>query len=57
MVARVLFCTRTYNRLLRPGLAQIIPEEALRRSPNCAEALTSSTQMIDQWIEKRRWSA
>jgi hypothetical protein len=23
-----LFCTRTYNRLLRPGLAQIIPEEA-----------------------------
>jgi hypothetical protein len=23
------FCTRTYNRLLRPGLAQIIPEEAL----------------------------
>ncbi len=24
-----LFCTRTYHRLLRPGLAQIIPEEAL----------------------------
>src|ERR1700758_3535829 len=25
----ILFCTRTYNRLLRPGLAQIVPEEAL----------------------------
>src|SRR3954452_12579365 len=23
-----LFCTRTYSRLLRPGLAQVIPEEA-----------------------------
>ena len=29
MSRTVLFCTRTYNRLLRPGLAQIVPEEAL----------------------------
>jgi len=27
-----LFCTRTYNRILRPGLAQIIPER--KASPN-----------------------
>ena len=25
----ILFCTRTYNRLLRPGLAEIMPKEAL----------------------------
>lgn len=24
----ILFCTRCYNRLLRPGLAQLVPEEA-----------------------------
>jgi hypothetical protein len=25
----ILFCTRCYNRLLRPGLAQLVPEEAV----------------------------
>ena len=24
----ILFCTRCYNRLLRPGLAQVLPGEA-----------------------------
>jgi len=24
-----LFCTRCYNRILRPGLARIIPEDAV----------------------------
>jgi hypothetical protein len=28
-----LFCTRCYSRLLRPGLARILPEEALDDSP------------------------
>lgn len=28
-----LFCTRCYNRILRPGLAHIIPDEALDDSP------------------------
>jgi short-subunit dehydrogenase len=28
-----LFCTRCYNRILRPGLASIIPEEAVDNSP------------------------
>ena len=26
----ILFCTRTDNRLLRPGLSQIVPEQPLR---------------------------
>jgi hypothetical protein len=29
----VLFCTRCYSRILRPGLARIIPEEAVDDSP------------------------
>jgi len=29
----ILFCTRCYNRCLRPGLTQIIPDEALLDTP------------------------
>ena len=29
----MLFCTRTYNRVLRPGLAQICPPLALENTP------------------------
>src|SRR5947209_8077347 len=29
----MLFCTRTYNRLLRPGLAEIMPQEATPDTP------------------------
>jgi len=48
-----LFCTRTYNRVLRPGLAQIIPEAAasdtaLRR---CFDRLDTT---ISQWIEAQK---
>jgi hypothetical protein len=48
-----LFCTRTYNRVLRPGLAQVVPAEALedtalrRRFDQLATA-------IDQWIDKQK---
>jgi hypothetical protein len=48
-----LFCTRVYNRVLRPGLAGIIPEEAaldttLRRRFDQLDAA------IDEWIEQQR---
>lgn len=51
-----LFATRVHNRLLRPGLAQIIPPEAqddstLRR---CFDDLDHA---IDQWIEDCKLAA
>jgi hypothetical protein len=48
-----LFCTRTYNRLLRPGLARLIPENAqedckLRRN------FDQLDDALDHWIEQRK---
>jgi hypothetical protein len=48
-----LLCTRTYSRILRPGLAQIIPQEAsgdsaLRRSIDQFDAA------IDRWLEQQK---
>jgi hypothetical protein len=49
----VLFCTRCYNRILRPGLAQVVPRGAeddstLRRRFDQLDA------EVDQWIEKQK---
>jgi hypothetical protein len=49
----ILFCTRTYNRLLRPGLAQIVPEEALDDSV-LRRGFDAFDEMLDRWIEERR---
>jgi hypothetical protein len=48
-----LFCTRTYNRILRPGLAQVIPEEALDDSAlrRCFDQLDAAMQ---RWIEDQK---
>jgi hypothetical protein len=51
-----LFCNRTYNRLLRPGLAQIIPEEAcddteLRREFDQLDA------KIEKWMDEQKMVA
>jgi hypothetical protein len=48
-----LFCTRVYSRVLRPGLAQVIPEaaeddSALRRHFDRLD------QAIDQWIADQK---
>ena len=48
-----LFCTRIYNRVLRPGLAEIIPEEdvpdtTLRRRFDQLDAA------IGDWIEQQK---
>src|SRR3954447_5923055 len=48
-----LFCTRTYNRLLRPGLAQVIPEEA-REDSDLRRAFDEFDQKIDHWITQEK---
>src|SRR3954452_20218883 len=49
----LLFCTRTYNRLLRPGLAQIVPEEALDDT-ELRRGFDAFDEKLDRWIEQRR---
>jgi hypothetical protein len=48
-----LFCTRTYNRVLRPGLAQIIPEDALDDS-EMRRGFDQLDEKIDRWIEQQK---
>jgi hypothetical protein len=47
------FCTRTYSRLLRPGLAQILPDDAAITTPlrRCFDRLDTA---ISQWIEDQK---
>jgi hypothetical protein len=51
-----LFCTRTYNRILRPGLAAIIPEEALDDS-DLPRGFDQFDETIDRWIRQRKLAA
>jgi hypothetical protein len=48
-----LFCTRSYNRILRPGLAQVIPEEASADSSlrRCFDQLD---QEIERWLKEQK---
>lgn len=48
-----LFCTRVYNRLLRPGLAKIIPEEA-RDDSELRRGFDQLDEKIDRWIEREK---
>ena len=48
-----LFCTRTYNRILRPGLAKIVPIEVLDDS-KLRQGFDQIDQVIHRWIEKRK---
>lgn len=53
---KILFCTRCHNRLLRPGLAQLLPEQAapgttLRRSFDRLD------EVIEQWLEEQNLAA
>jgi hypothetical protein len=48
-----LFCTRAYSRLLRPGLAQVIPKEALDDS-ELRKAFEQFDEKIDHWIERQK---
>jgi hypothetical protein len=51
-----LFCTRTYNRLLRPGLAQIIPEEAQDNS-ELRRGFDQLDAKIEQWMDEQKMVA
>jgi hypothetical protein len=48
-----LFCTRTYNRILRPGLAQVIPEAALDDADlrRCFDQLDD---VMERWIKEQK---
>jgi hypothetical protein len=48
-----LFCTRTFNRLLRPGLAQIVPDEVLDDT-ELRRAFDKIDSQIEQWIQERK---
>jgi hypothetical protein len=48
-----LFCTRTYNRVLRPGLAQIIPKEVGSDTP-LRRSFDRLDHTINQWIEAQK---
>ena len=48
-----LFCTRTYNRISSPVLAQILPIEVLDDS-KLRQSFDQIDQVIDRSIEKRK---
>jgi hypothetical protein len=48
-----LFYTRVYNRVLRPGLAQIIPEPAVDATP-LRHAFDRFDRSLHEYIEKQR---
>jgi hypothetical protein len=48
-----LFSTRIYNRLLRPGLAQIIPREALDVS-ELRRSFDELDHQVNRWINRQK---
>jgi hypothetical protein len=48
-----LFCTRCYNRVLRPGLARVIPAEAVDDS-TLRRRFDQLDAEIEQWIEAQK---
>lgn len=48
-----LFCTRIYNRILRPGLALITPEEA-RDDSDLRRGFDQLDGAIGRWIEREK---
>jgi hypothetical protein len=52
----ILFCTRSYHRLLRPGLAQIVPNEATPGS-TLRQRFDQLDAALDQWIEEHHMAA
>jgi DNA-binding MarR family transcriptional regulator len=49
----ILFCTRCYNRLLRPGLAEIIPEEAAPAT-TLRRRFDQLDEAIDEWLKQQK---
>jgi hypothetical protein len=52
----ILFCTRCHNRLLRPGLAQLLPEEAAPGT-TLRRRFEQLDEAIEQWLEEHSLAA
>ena len=52
----MLFCTRCHNRLLRPGLAQLLPEEAPAGTP-LRRRFDQLDEAIVEWLEEQGFAA
>jgi len=48
-----LFCTRAYNRVLRPGLAQVVPDAAADDSV-LRQRFDQLDAAIDRWIQEQK---
>ena len=48
-----LFCTRCYNRVLRPGLAQLIPSEAVDDS-RLRQGFDRLDEIINNWLNQQK---
>jgi hypothetical protein len=52
----ILFCTRCHNRLLRPGLAQLLPEEA-KSATTLRRRFDQLDEAIERWLEDQKFAA
>lgn len=52
----ILFCSRCYNRLLRPGMAQVIPEEASPDTP-LRRRFDQLDEAIERWLAEHNLAA
>jgi hypothetical protein len=52
----ILFCTRCYNRLLRPGLSDVVPEEAESNS-GLRRGFDQLDEAIQRWLTEQRSAA
>ena len=52
----ILFCTRCHNRLLNPGLAQLLSEEAAPET-TLRRRFDQLDEAIEQWLEEQKFVA
>src|SRR5206468_12148632 len=52
----ILFCTRCHNRLLRPGLSQLLPEQAASET-NLRRRFDQLDEAITQWLKEQNFAA
>jgi hypothetical protein len=52
----ILFCTRCHNRLLRPGLSQLVPEEAVPGT-TLRRRFDQLDEAIEQWLHQEKFAA
>jgi hypothetical protein len=51
-----LFCTRAYNRLLRPGLSQLVPPQA-HDDTTLRRRFDQLDEALDRWIQQQKLAA